>query len=140
MRYSRLQRLLPRFLSRYMLHVEAGIEDAVGAFANSLPESARVLDAGAGETAYKPFFSKCRFCALDLGIGDAAWNYGNLDVLGDLAHLPFRDAAFDASLNIVTLEHVPEPARVLAELARVLKPGARLLLVIPARPQALRAA
>ena len=34
-------------------------------------------------------------------------------------------------MNIVTLEHVREPRRVVEEIARVLKPGGRLLLVVP---------
>ena len=54
-----------------------------------------------------------------------------LDVRGDLAALPFADATFDAALNIVTLEHVQDPARVVCELARVLAPGGRLLLIAP---------
>ena len=46
--------------------------------------------------------------------------------------LPLRAAAFDAALHIVTIEHLPEPGRALAEIARVLKPGARLLFAEPA--------
>jgi SAM-dependent methyltransferase len=129
--YQRLRSLLPRFLARYLMHFEAAIEDAVAAFAAETPAGARVLDAGAGEGAYKPAFARQRYVGLDMGIGDAAWNYSELDVVGDLAALPFRDAAFDAALNIVTLEHVREPGRVLEEIARVLAPGGRLLLVAP---------
>lgn len=123
--------LLPAPLRRYVLDFERRIEDAVGSFAASLPGGARVLDAGAGEGAYKRCFPAQRYTGFDLGIGDAQWDYSQLDVLGDLAALPFRDAVFDAAVNIVTLEHVPEPARVLAEIARVLRPGGRLLLVVP---------
>lgn len=123
--------LLPAPLRRYVLDFERRIEDAVHAFAASLPPGARVLDAGAGEGAYKQFFPTQRYTGLDLGIGDAQWDYSRLDVLGDLARLPFRDAAFDAAVNIVTLEHVPDPACVVAEIARVLAPGGRLLLVVP---------
>lgn len=123
--------LLPAPLRRYVLDFERRIEDAAGVFAASLPAGARVLDAGAGEGAYKRYFPAQRYTGLDLGIGDARWDYTQLDVLGDLAALPFRDAVFDAAVNIVTLEHVSEPARVLAEIARVLRPGGRLLLVVP---------
>jgi len=123
--------LLPAPLRRYVLDFERRIEEAVGSFAASLPGGARVLDAGAGEGAYKRYFPAQRYTGFDLGIGDAQWDYSQLDVLGDLAALPFRDAVFDAAVNIVTLEHVPEPARVLAEIARVLRPGGRLLLVVP---------
>jgi len=131
MRYAALKRMLPRPLARYLLHVEASLEDAVAAFAVQLPDGARVLDAGAGEGAYAAHFRRQRYCGVDLAIGDADWNYTGLDAVGDLARLPFRSGAFDACINIVTLEHVRAPGVVLAELARVLKPGGFLLLAVP---------
>ena len=45
--------------------------------------------------------------------------------------LPFAADTFDAALNVVTLEHVREPARVIEELFRVLRPGGRLLIIVP---------
>ena len=123
--------LLPGPLKRYVLDFETRIEAAVAAFAAALPPGARVLDAGAGEGAYRPHFKGQRYIGLDLGIGDRQWDYSRLDVLGDLTSLPFANGVFDAALNIVTLEHVKDPRMVLTELARVLKPGARLLLVVP---------
>ncbi|HKW95262.1 MAG TPA: methyltransferase domain-containing protein [Methylomirabilota bacterium] len=44
----------------------------------------------------------------------------------DAQVLPFRARAFDAALSQEGLLHVPDKAAVLAECARVLKPGARL--------------
>jgi len=129
--YRSLQRVLPAFLRRYLLHFEFAAEQAVRDFAGSLPTGARVLDAGAGEGIYRHHFTRQRYLGLDLGIGDSNWNYRHLDVIGDLAALPFPDGAFDACLNIVTLEHVREPVRVLREIARALAPGGRLLLVVP---------
>ena len=90
-----------------------------------------MLDAGAGEGSHRSFFAAQRYIGLDLAVGDSAWDYSKLDVLGDLTALPFRDCLFDAALNIVTLEHVRDPARVLRELARTLAPAARLLLIVP---------
>ncbi|MDX2149925.1 MAG: class I SAM-dependent methyltransferase [Bryobacteraceae bacterium] len=126
-----LRRFLPRPLARHILHFEFQIEDAVARFAAALPPKARVLDAGAGEGQYAHFFRQHRYIGVDLGIGDAAWNYAGLDAVADLTALPFPNAAFDAALNIVTLEHVREPACVLRELARALAPGAPFLLVVP---------
>lgn len=124
-------RLLPESVQRYVLDFEARIEDAARQFAAGLGRESLVLDAGAGEAQYGPLFAGCRYVAVDLGIGDAGWSYASLDTLADLAQLPFRTGAFDAAVNIVTLEHVREPAQVIAEIARVLRPGGRLLLVTP---------
>jgi SAM-dependent methyltransferase len=40
--------------------------------------------------------------------------------------LPFRDAGFDVTLAVTVLLHVAEPARVVAEMARVTRPGGRV--------------
>ncbi len=121
----------PRFLRRWALHFECAIEDAVARFARELPENARVLDAGAGEGQYRGAFRAHRYTGVDLAVGDARWNYSRLDALADLNALPFAAATFDAALNVVTLEHLTDPALALAEIGRVLKPGGRLLLVAP---------
>ena len=124
-------RVMPEFVQRYVLDFEARIEDALRQFASELPVGARVLDAGAGEAQYAALFRGVDYVAVDLGIGDASWEYDALDAIAALELLPFRDNTFDAALNVVTLEHVREPKAVLAEIARVLKPGGRLLLVTP---------
>jgi SAM-dependent methyltransferase len=129
--YHRLRDVVPRPLRRYVQHFEFAIEDAVAAFAASLKSGARVLDAGAGEGSYKHHFAKQCYVGLDLAIGDAAWNYSRLDVIANLENLPFPGATFDACINIVTLEHVIHPQRVLCEISRTLRPGGRLLLVAP---------
>lgn len=43
--------------------------------------------------------------------------------VADAFHLPYPDATFDALTAMDFLEHVHEPAKVIAEFARVLKPG-----------------
>ena len=45
--------------------------------------------------------------------------------------LPFVDASFEVVLLIAVLEHTREPWRVLAEARRVLKPGGRVIMVVP---------
>lgn len=131
MKGEAVRKKLPRFLERYLWFFELAIEDAVSAMARSLPAHARLLDAGAGEGQYRGLFSNVRYTGLDLAVGDSQWNYAGLDVLGDLTALPFAAGTFDAALNIVTLEHVRQPQQVLNEIARVLRPNGRLLLVVP---------
>ena len=50
-------------------------------------------------------------------------------VAADLANLPFADNSFDCITCGYVLEHVPDPAHGLEEIARVLKPGGRMLLL-----------
>lgn len=45
--------------------------------------------------------------------------------------LPFKDGSFDTVLCMNVLEHVRDPARVLAEIRRVLRPGGFLLFGVP---------
>jgi SAM-dependent methyltransferase len=49
--------------------------------------------------------------------------------VADVQSLPFADASFDLALASHMLYHVPDRARALAELARVLRPGGRLVAV-----------
>ncbi len=46
-------------------------------------------------------------------------------------HLPFHDGSFDTAVSFQVLEHVPQPARMLAEITRVLRPGGVLVLTAP---------
>jgi len=47
-------------------------------------------------------------------------------VLGDAEALPFADASFDAVAAAFVVNHVPDPERAAAELARVARPGGRV--------------
>ncbi len=119
------------WLPAYVLDFEARIERAVRELAATLPEGARVLDAGAGEMRHRSAFLAQRYFGVDLAVGDVRWDYSRLDAVADLTLLPLRDGAFDAVINIVTLEHVRQPREVIHEIARVLRPGGLLLLVVP---------
>ncbi len=48
---------------------------------------------------------------------------------GRLEALPIDDGELDAAACVLVLHHVPDPGRALAEAARVLRPGGRLLVV-----------
>jgi ubiquinone/menaquinone biosynthesis C-methylase UbiE/DNA-binding transcriptional ArsR family regulator len=53
----------------------------------------------------------------------------NVDVRrGELEALPIRDAELDAATLLLVLHHLPDPVQALAEAARVIRPGGRLLI------------
>lgn len=63
-------------------------------------------------------------------IGAAAGPGGNVDLRqGALEQLPIASATCDAALLLLALTHVEEPARAVAEMARILKPGGRAVIV-----------
>ena len=49
----------------------------------------------------------------------------------DAQRLPFRDQSFDVAVSIAVFQLIPDPAAALSEIARVLKPGGRLAVMIP---------
>lgn len=64
---------------------------------------------------------------LSSAVEPAAANFAScpdvLVVQGDLLQAPFGSGVFDAGYSIGVLHHTPDPARGLAELARIVRPG-----------------
>jgi ubiquinone/menaquinone biosynthesis C-methylase UbiE len=51
-------------------------------------------------------------------------------VAADLTKIPFASGLFDAVVCGYVLEHLPDPRLGLTELARVMRPGAKMLLLV----------
>ena len=49
----------------------------------------------------------------------------------DAQRLPLRDQTVDAAVSIAVLQLIPDPAAALSEIARVLRPGGRLAVMVP---------
>jgi ubiquinone/menaquinone biosynthesis C-methylase UbiE len=54
-----------------------------------------------------------------------------LYAVADACHLPFADASFDSTFCVAVLQHIRDIGRALGELARVTRPGGRVLVVEP---------
>lgn len=98
-----------------------------------------VLEAGCGEGYGAALIAAhaARVVALDydqLTAEHAARAYPELSVLrGNLASLPLRDAGVDVVVNLQVIEHLWDQEGFLAECARVLRPGGRLIVTTPNR-------
>lgn len=53
---------------------------------------------------------------------------------GDITAIPFADASFDLVLATDIIEHVDDDQKALSELARILRPGGRAIVTVPAFP------
>ncbi|SFL10111.1 class I SAM-dependent methyltransferase [Geodermatophilus ruber] len=108
-----------------------------------------VLDLGCGEGrhAFEAYRRGARVIALDRGVpevgttkrwlgaiaaaGEAPEGARFEVVRGDLLALPVPDASVDRVIAAEVLEHIPDDASALAEIARVLKPGGRVAVSVP---------
>lgn len=113
-------------------------------YASFLPEEPkRVLDVGAGaggrslghmRSTSGVFVCLDRRPALAASAGREIRRRGLerlAPIAGDAYSMPFRSESFDACLCENALEHLDRPDAALAEIQRVLKPGARLFLLFP---------
>jgi len=52
-------------------------------------------------------------------------------VVADAAAMPFADSSFDVAISTYTFEHLADPAGVLGEMRRIVKPGGEILISFP---------
>lgn len=97
-----------------------------------------MLDAGCGSgRVFQYAFDDAQRPARIVGVDMTDEPAGNRNIddaaRADLAALPFRDDVFDIAISSHVAEHLVQPEVVFGELARVLKPGGRLLILTPNR-------
>ena len=98
---------------------------------SKLKADAKILDVGCGGGFLSNFLSEKGFSVTGLDLSKESLEVAKLCnhggqahyVYGDAYKLPFEDQSFDSVTCMDFLEHVSEPALVLKEIARVLKPG-----------------
>src|SRR6185295_16090273 len=89
---------------------------------------AHILDAGCGTGALSS--SLWRVTGIDIapGMCRLAHKKNNAVTNADVVSLPFADHSFDGVFSSLMLQWVSEPKRALAEMARVVKPGGRVVI------------
>jgi phosphatidylethanolamine/phosphatidyl-N-methylethanolamine N-methyltransferase len=106
---------------------------------NTLPPS-RVLEVGVGTGIALPFYNpQHRIVGIDLSpdmlkLAEkrvAAKKLTNVEAIRemDAANLAFPDASFDVAVAMFVMSVVPDPARVLDEMRRVVRPGGTIVTV-----------
>jgi SAM-dependent methyltransferase len=113
-------------------------------FGKYLPWGALVADVGAGRSLFTelvewklwsgiPYRLVCSDVAVDV-MAERKTAFPTVRWLGaDTTGLPFGDGTFDALFAGEILEHVADPAAVLAEWARLVRPGGVLVVTTPNR-------
>jgi SAM-dependent methyltransferase len=91
----------------------------------------RVLDAGCGRGDFAERIASAgvEVVGLDLSerMAELTRERGIDALVGDISALPFAEGSFDAAAANHVLYHLPDVDRGIAELARVLRPGGRLV-------------
>jgi SAM-dependent methyltransferase len=100
--------------------------------ADLLPPDGLVLDLGAGTGHSADLLAPRDSVAVDVDAG-ALRGQNRAAVVADMRALPFPDAHFPSAIAVQSIEHVPDPQRALAEIARVLKRGGVAVIVTPNR-------
>jgi SAM-dependent methyltransferase len=108
------------------------VDDLEVEIAAEFAKGSRILEAGCGTgrllARLAPLTVHAVGADLSRGMLATARGRGLTVVQADLGSLPFRDGAFDLVCSFKVLAHVPHIQESLRELARVVRPGGRLLL------------
>lgn len=101
-----------------------------------IPAGLRLLDVGCGNGAFTDLVAErcapAAVKAIDPSEGQLAYARhrtaaGNVEYSqGDAQALPFGDNEFDAALMALAINFVPDPAKAVAEMGRVVRPGGKV--------------
>lgn len=118
-RFERVGRWLYKVLSPPSVVYISGA-GKIGRFVSSLGDGAKVVDIGSGS-------QRRGKDVINLDI----FPLPNVDIVFDGRELPIRDATVDGIISTAVLEHVEDPARMVAEMYRILRSGGRALVTVP---------
>lgn len=103
----------------------------------------KVLDVGCGSGDLVVFYVTKGLCYTGVDLSSSMIERANSNYsefvgekkaffqVADCENLPFKDGEFDALSAVALIEYLPEPAKALGEIYRVLKPGGYLLITVP---------
>ena len=99
-----------------------------------IPESGKGLDIGCRDGRYTKYLKGLELTSIDIDPRDMeklkAEGHGKF-IVADVQQMPFPGNSFDFVLFSEVLEHVPDQKKALKEIARVLRPGGKVLITTP---------
>ncbi len=127
---GKVQDLLKRFGGLYYVLLSclspvmpsAAYRRTLSAMLGARGEDAVILNLGSG-----PARLKGRQDVINVDI----FPFAEADVVADVKDVPLIDGCADLIVSVASLEHVADPARVVAEMRRLLKPGGELFCFVP---------
>lgn len=95
--------------------------------ASGVSDGLWILEVGAGFEDHRALFAHCTYLNQEFRKGAPI----EVNFRTPITDIPVPDGVFDVVLSTETLPHVLDPMGALREMARVLKPGGKLLLTAP---------
>lgn len=115
----------------------------VASKAAALPAGSWVLDVSSGNQPYRPLFAHCQYRSHEFPGNQEIVDgfrgetekpldpHQKYNYVGDITATGAPSDTFDLVILTEVLEHVPEPLLAMQELARVAKPGGRIIVTAP---------
>ena len=130
--YDNLQALTRRFIAAWQLPIDwldvphggvaLDVGSGPGSVTTSLAHAAGPDGLALGVDISEPMLARAVRAAAGPQVGF---------LRADAQRLPLRDNTVDVAVSIAVLQLIPDPAATVSEIARVLKPGGRLAVMVP---------
>ena len=118
----------PEYIQAVVGHAFSSRQKRLPILAEYLEPDGLVIEIGCSTGVYSDLAKECLGLDISLEALRSLKDRGRWAVCCDVAKMPIKDGVATSVLSFDTLEHVYEPQEVLEEVARVLKPGGRVIL------------
>ncbi len=116
----------PCFLTEHRLR-----QALTAALGPAAAQGGQFLDVSCGDRPYEGLFAPGQYVGVDVEDSGRPLSMKQPDRFYGGKVLPYATDSFDLVMSTQVLEHVPDPLALLAEMARVCKPGGEIVVSLP---------